>query len=167
MDCCRRLLYNIMRNLKLYLVLFLSFSVSLYEIWSDDNENITKKILVSLWYLCPFILNILILLGCEIGDIFCKRKIIKQLQLLSIMKGIEEILKDAIENKNEQNMKFLEELKTLFEKIENEINLIKSNAIVGPNKIVQVKNNSNSPNNNQNNKDSNDNKSNKSNKKNN
>ena len=78
------------------------------------------------------------------------------------MKGIEEILKDAIENKNEQNMKFLEELKTLFEKIENEINLIKSNAIVGPNKIVQVKNNSNSPNNNQNNKDSNDNKSNKS-----
>jgi len=151
-----------MRNLKLYLVLFLSFSVSLYEIWSDDNENKTKKILVSLWYLCPFILNILILLGCEIGDIFCKRKIIKQLQLLSIMKGIEEILKDAIENKNEQNMKFLEELKTLFEKIENEINLIKSNAIVGPNKIVQVKNNSNSPNNNQNNKDSNDNKSNKS-----
>ena len=151
-----------MRNLNLYLVLFLSFSVSLYEIWSDDNEKITKKILVSLWYLCPFILNILILLGCEIGDIFCKRKIIKQLQLLSIMKGIEEILKDAIENKNEQNMKFLEELKTLFEKIENEINLIKSNAIVGPNKIVQVKNNSNSPNNNQNNKDSNDNKSNKS-----
>ena len=151
-----------MRNLDLYLVLFLSFSVSLYEIWSDDNENKTKKILVSLWYLCPFILNILILLGCEIGDIFCKRKIIKQLQLLSIMKGIEEILKDAIENKNEQNMKFLEELKTLFEKIENEINLIKSNAIVGPNKIVQVKNNSNSPNNNQNNKDSNDNKSNKS-----
>ena len=148
-----------MRNLNLYLVLFLSFSVSLYEIWSVDNENITKKILVSLWYLCPFILNILILLGCEIGDIFCKRKIIKQLQLLSIMKGIEEILKDAIENKNEQNMKFLEELKTLFEKIENEINLIKSNAIVGPNKIVQVKNNSNSPNNNQNNKDSNDNKS--------
>ena len=151
-----------MRNLKLYIVLFLSFSVSLYEIWSVDNENITKKILVSLWYLCPFILNILILLGCEIGDIFCKRKIIKQLQLLSIMKEIEEILKDAIENKNEQNMKFLEELKTLFEKIENEINLIKSNAIVGPNKIVQVKNNSNSPNNNRNNKDSNDNKSNKS-----
>ena len=151
-----------MRNLNLYLVLFLSFSVSLYEIWSVDNENKTKKILVSLWYLCPFILNILILLGCEIGDIFCKRKIIKQLQLLSIMKEIEEILKDAIENTNELNRKFLEELKTLFEKIENEINLIKSNAIVGPNKIVQVKNNSNSPNNNQNNKDSNDNKSNKS-----
>lgn len=162
MDCCRRLLYNILRNLNLYLVLFLSFSVSLYQIWSVDNENITKKILVSLWYLCPFILNILILLGCEIGDIFCKRKIIKQLQLLSIMKGIEEILKDAIENKNEQNMKFLEELKTLFGKIENQINSIKSNAIVGPNKIVKVKNNSNSPNNNQNNKDSNDNKSNKS-----
>lgn len=162
MDCCRRLLYNILRNLNLYLVLFLSFSVSLYQIWSVDNEKITKKILVSLWYLCPFILNILILLGCEIGDIFCKRKIIKQLQLLSIMKGIEEILKDAIENKNEQNMKFLEELKTLFGKIENQINSIKSNAIVGPNKIVKVKNNSNSPNNNQNNKDSNDNKSNKS-----
>ena len=153
-----------MRNLNLYLVLFLSFSVSLYEIWSDDNENKTKKILVSLWYLCPFILNILILLGCEIGDIFCKRKIIKQLQLLSIMKEIEEILKDAIENPNELNRKFLEELKTLFEKIENQINLIKSNAIVGPNTFVDVKNYSNGPNNNQNNKDSNDNKSNKSNK---
>ena len=148
--------------MKLYIVLFLSFSVSLYEIWSDDNENKTKKILVSLWYLCPFILNILILLGCEIGDIFCKRKIIKQLQLLSIMKGIEEILKDAIENKNEQNMKFLEELKTLFGKIENQINIIKSNAIVGPNTFVDVKNYSNGPNNNQKNKDSNDNKSNKS-----
>lgn len=152
-----------MRNLNLYLVLFLSFSVSLYEIWSDDNENKTKKILVSLWYLCPFILNILILLGCEIGDIFCKRKIIKQLQLLSIMKEIEEILKDAIENPNELNMKFLEELKTLFEKIENQINLIKSNAIVGPNTFVDVKNYSNGPNNNQKNKDSNDNKSNKNN----
>lgn len=162
MDCCRRLLYNILRNLNLYLVLFLSFSVSLYEIWSDDNENKSKKILVSLWYLCPFILNILILLGCEIGDIFRKRKIIKQLQLLSIMKGIEEILKDAIENKNEQNMKFLEELKTLFEKIENQINIIKSNAIVGPNTFVDVKNYSNGPNNNQKNKDSNDNKSDKS-----
>lgn len=150
--------------MNLYLVLFLSFSVSLYEIWSDDNENKTKKILVTLWYLCPFILNILILLGCEIGDIFCKRKIIKQLQLLSIMKEIEEILKDAIENKNELNMKFLEELKTLFEKIENQINLIKSNAIVGPNTFVDVKNYSNGPNNNQKNKDSNDNKSNKSNK---
>ena len=132
-----------MRNLNLYLVLFLSFSVSLYEIWSDDNENKTKKILVSLWYLCPFILNILILLGCEIGDIFCKRKIIKQLKLLSIMKGIEEILKDAIENPNELNRKFLEELKTLFEKIEYQINLIKSNAIVGPNTFVDVKNYSN------------------------
>ena len=166
-----------MRNLKLYLVLFLSFSVSLYEIWSDDNENKTKKILVSLWYLCPFILNILILLGCEIGDIFCKRKIIKQLQLLSIMKGIEEILKDAIENPNEQNRKFLEEFKNLFGIIENEINLIKSDAIVGPNtfvdvknysngpnnKLVQVKNYSNTPDDNQNNKDSNDNKSNKNN----
>ena len=164
MDCCRRLLYNILRNLNLYLVLFLSFSVSLYEIWSDDNENKTKKILVSLWYLCPFILNILILLGCEIGDIFCKRKIIKQLQLLSIMKGIEEILKDAIENPNEQNRKFLEEFKNLFGIIENEINLIKSDAIVGPNTFVDVKNYSNGTNNNQNNKDSNDNKSNKSNK---
>ena len=162
MDCCRRLLYNILRNLNLYLVLFLSFSVSLYEIWSVDNENITKKILVSLWYLCPFILNILILLGCEIGDIFCKRKIIKQLQLLSIMKGIEEILKDAIENPNEQNRKFLEEFKNLFGIIENEINLIKSDAIVGPNTFVDVKNYSNGTNNNQNNKDSNDNKSNKS-----
>ena len=162
MDCCRRLLYNILRNLNLYLVLFLSFSVSLYEIWSDDNENKTKKILVSLWYLCPFILNILILLGCEIGDIFCKRKIIKQLQLLSIMKGIEEILKDAIENPNEQNRKFLEEFKNLFGIIENEINLIKSDAIVGPNTFVDVKNYSNGTNNNQNNKDSNDNKSNKS-----
>lgn len=151
-----------MRNLNLYLVLFLSFSVSLYEIWSDDNENKTKKILVSLWYLCPFILNILILLGCEIGDIFCKRKIIKQLQLLSIMKGIEEILKDAIENPNEQNRKFLEEFKNLFGIIENEINLIKSDAIVGPNTFVDVKNYSNGTNNNQNNKDSNDNKSNKS-----
>ena len=78
------------------------------------------------------------------------------------MKEIEEILKDGIENPNELNRKFLEELKTLFGKIENQINSIKSNAIVGPNKIVQVKNNSNSPNNNQNNKDSNDNKSNKS-----
>ena len=162
MDCCRRLLYNILRNLNLYLVLFLSFSVSLYEIWSVDNENKTKKILVSLWYLCPFILNILILLGCEIGDIFCKRKIIKQLQLLSIMKGIEEILKDAIENPNEQNRKFLEEFKNLFGIIENEINLIKSDAIVGPNTFVDVKNYSNGTNNNQNNKDSNDNKSNKS-----
>ena len=159
MDCCRRLLYNILRNLNLYLVLFLSFSVSLYQIWSVDNENITKKILVSLWYLCPFILNILILLGCEIGDIFCKRKIIKQLQLLSIMKGIEEILKDAIENPNEQNRKFLEEFKNLFGIIENEINLIKSDAIVGPNTFVDVKNYSNGTNNNQKNKDSNDNKS--------
>ena len=163
MDCCRRLLYNILRNLNLYLVLFLSFSVSLYEIWSVDNENKTKKILVSLWYLCPFILNILILLGCEIGDIFCKRKIIKQLQLLSIMKEIEEILKDAIENKNELNMKFLEELKTLFGKIENQINLIKSYKTVESNKLVQVKNYSNGTNNNQNNKDSNDNKPNKNN----
>lgn len=162
MDCCRRLLYNILRNLNLYLVLFLSFSVSLYQIWSVDNEKITKKILVSLWYLCPLILNILILLGCEIGDIFCKRKIIKQLQLLSIMKGIEEILKDTVENPNDLNRKFLEELKTLFEKIEIQINLIKSYKKVEPNKIVQVKNNSNGTNNNQNNKDSNDNKSNKS-----
>ena len=152
-----------MRNLNLYLVLFLSFSVSLYQIWSVDNENKTKKILVSLWYLCPFILNILILLGCEIGDIFCKRKIIKQLQLLSIMKETEEILKDAIENPNELNRKFLEELKPLFEKIENQINLIKSYKTVESNKIVQVKNNSNSPDDNQNNKDSNDNKSNKNN----
>ena len=79
------------------------------------------------------------------------------------MKGIEEILKDAIENKNEQNMKFLEELKTLFGKIENQINIIKSNAIVGPNTFVDVKNYSNGPNNNQKNQDSNDNKSNKNN----
>ena len=80
------------------------------------------------------------------------------------MKEIEEILKDAIENKNELNMKFLEELKTLFGKIENQINLIKSYKTVESNKIVQVKNYSNGTNNNQNNKDSNDNKSNKSNK---
>ena len=79
------------------------------------------------------------------------------------MKGIEEILKDAIENKNEQNMKFLEELKNLFGKIEIQINLIKSYKKVEPNKIVQVKNYSNTPDDNQNNKDSNDNKSNKNN----
>jgi hypothetical protein len=80
------------------------------------------------------------------------------------MKEIEEILKDAIENKNEQNMKFLEEFKNLFGKIENQINLIKSYKTVESNKLVQVKNYSNTPDDNQNNKDSNDNKSNKSNK---
>lgn len=79
------------------------------------------------------------------------------------MKEIEEILKDAIENPNELNRKFLEELKTLFEKIENQINLIKSYKTVESNKIVQVKNYSNTPDDNQNNKDSNDNKSNKNN----
>ena len=79
------------------------------------------------------------------------------------MKEIEEILKDAIENPNELNRKFLEELKTLFGKIENQINLIKSYKTVESNKLVQVKNYSNGTNNNQNNKDSNDNKSNKNN----
>ena len=79
------------------------------------------------------------------------------------MKEIEEILKDAIENPNELNRKFLEELKTLFEKIEKQINLIKSYKTVESNKLVQVKNYSNTPDDNQNNKDSNDNKSNKNN----
>ena len=79
------------------------------------------------------------------------------------MKETEEILKDAIENPNELNRKFLEEFKNLFGKIEIQINLIKSYKTVESNKIVQVKNYSNGTNNNQNNKDSNDNKSNKNN----
>ena len=108
-------------NSSKYLEVILTLAIILFEIWCEDVTKTKYKILRTIMYLILFILAILIAKGIQILN-FCQRNELRNNQKLTIrtLKTVNRTLSDSIEVKDEENEKFISEVK-------NEVNSFNNN----------------------------------------
>ena len=108
-------------NSSKYLEAILTLAIILFEIWCEDVTKTKYKILRTIMYLILFILAILIAKGIQILN-FCQRNELRNNQKLTIrtLKTVNRTLSDSIEVKDEENEKFISEVK-------NEVNSFNNN----------------------------------------
>ena len=112
---------NFLANSSYYLEAIVGLAIILFEIWCEDVTKTKYKILRTIMYLILFILAILIAKGIQILN-FCQRNELRNNQKLTIrtLKTVNRTLSDSIEVKDEENEKFISEVK-------NEVNSFNNN----------------------------------------
>ena len=112
---------HFLANSSIYLEAILTLAIILFEIWCEDVTKTKYKILRTIMYLILFILAILIAKGIQILN-FCQRNELRNNQKLTIrtLKTVNRTLSDSIEVKDEENEKFISEVK-------NEVNSFNNN----------------------------------------
>ena len=112
---------HFLANSSIYLEAILTLAIILFEIWCEDVTKTKYKILRTIMYLILFILAILIAKGIQILN-FCQRNELRNNQKLTIRtpKSVNRTLSDSIEVKDEENEKFISEVK-------NEVNSFNNN----------------------------------------
>ena len=112
---------HFLANSSKYLEAILTLAIILFEIWCEDVTKTKYKILRTIMYLILFILAILIAKGIQILN-FCQRNELRNNQKLTIrtLKTVNRTLSDSIEVKDEENEKFISEVK-------NEVNSFNNN----------------------------------------
>ncbi len=113
--------YHFLANSSYYLEAIVGLAIILFEIWCEDVTKTKYKILRTIMYLILFILAILIAKGIQILN-FCQRNELRNNQKLTIrtLKTVNRTLSDSIEVKDEENEKFISEVK-------NEVNSFNNN----------------------------------------
>ena len=112
---------HFLANSSYYLEAIVGLAIILFEIWCEDVTKTKYKILRTIMYLILFILAILIAKGIQILN-FCQRNELRNNQKLTIrtLKTVNRTLSDSIEVKDEENEKFISEVK-------NEVNSFNNN----------------------------------------
>ena len=112
---------HFLANSSYYLEVIVGLAIILFEIWCEDVTKTKYKILRTIMYLILFILAILIAKGIQILN-FCQRNELRNNQKLTIrtLKTVNRTLSDSIEVKDEENEKFISEVK-------NEVNSFNNN----------------------------------------
>ena len=112
---------HFLANSSYYLEAIITLAMILFEIWCEDVTKTKYKILRTIMYLILFILAILIAKGIQILN-FCQRNELRNNQKLTIrtLKTVNRTLSDSIEVKDEENEKFISEVK-------NEVNSFNNN----------------------------------------
>ena len=112
---------HFLANSSYYLEAIVGLAIILFEIWCEDVTKTKYKILRTIMYLILFILAILIAKGIQILN-FCQRNELRNNQKLTIrtLKTVNDTLSDSIEVKDEENEKFISEVK-------NEVNSFNNN----------------------------------------
>jgi len=103
---------HFLANSSYYLEAIVGLAIILFEIWCEDVTKTKYKILRTIMYLILFILAILIAKGIQILN-FCQRNELRNNQKLTIrtLKTVNRTLSDSIEVKDEENEKFISEVK--------------------------------------------------------
>ena len=112
---------HFLANSSYYLEAIITLAMILFEIWCEDVTKTKYKILRTIMYLILFILAILIAKGIQILN-FCQRNELRNNQKLTIrtLKTVNDTLSDSIKIKDEENEKFISEVK-------NEVNSFNNN----------------------------------------
>ena len=112
---------HFLANSSYYLEAIVGLAIILFEIWCEDVTKTKYKILRTIMYLILFILAILIAKGIQILN-FCQKNELRNNQKLTIrtLKTVNRTLSDSIEVKDEENEKFISEVK-------NEVNSFNNN----------------------------------------
>ena len=113
---------HFLANSSYYLEAIITLAMILFEIWCEDVTKTKYKILRTIMYLILFILAILIAKGIQILN-FCQRNELRNNQKLTIrtLKTVNRTLSDSIEVKDEENEKFISEVKKEFNSFNNNI----------------------------------------------
>ena len=112
---------HFLANSSYYLEAIVGLAIILFEIWCEDVTKTKYKILRTIMCIIIFILAILIAKGIQILN-FCQRNELRNNQKLTIrtLKTVNRTLSDSIEVKDEENEKFISEVK-------NEVNSFNNN----------------------------------------
>ena len=112
---------HFLANSSYYLEAIITLAMILFEIWCEDVTKTKYKILRTIMCIIIFILAILIAKGIQILN-FCQRNELRNNQKLTIrtLKTVNRTLSDSIEVKDEENEKFISEVK-------NEVNSFNNN----------------------------------------
>jgi uncharacterized protein HemX len=113
---------HFLANSSYYLEAIVGLAIILFEIWCEDVTKTKYKILRTIMYLILFILAILIAKGIQILN-FCQRNELRNNQKLTIrtLKTVNDTLSDSIKIKDEENEKFISEVKKEFNSFNNNI----------------------------------------------
>ena len=103
---------HFLANSSYYLEAIVAVAMILFEIWCEDVTKTKYKILRTIMCIIIFILAILIAKGIQILN-FCQRNELRNNQKLTIrtLKTVNRTLSDSIEVKDEENEKFISEVK--------------------------------------------------------
>ena len=103
---------HFLTNSSYYLEAIITLAMILFEIWCEDVTKTKYKILRTIMCIIIFILAILIAKGIQILN-FCQRNELRNNQKLTIrtLKTVNRTLSDSIEVKDEENEKFISEVK--------------------------------------------------------
>ena len=112
---------HFLANSSYYLEAIVGLAIILFEIWCEDVTKTKYKILRTIMCIIIFILAILIAKGIQILN-FCQKNELRNNQKLTIrtLKTVNRTLSDSIEVKDEENEKFISEVK-------NEVNSFNNN----------------------------------------
>ena len=112
---------HFLANSSYYLEAIVGLAIILFEIWCEDVTKTKYKILRTIMCIIIFILAILIAKGIQILN-FCQKNELRHNQKLTIrtLKTVNRTLSDSIEVKDEENEKFISEVK-------NEVNSFNNN----------------------------------------
>ena len=112
---------HFLANSSYYLEAIVGLAIILFEIWCEDVTKTKYKILRTIMYLILFILAILIAKGIQIFNLCQKNKLRNNQKLmLRTLKSGNDTLSDSIRIKDEENEKFISEVK-------NEVNSFNNN----------------------------------------
>ena len=112
---------HFLANSSIYLEAIITLAMILFEIWCEDVTKTKYKILRTIMYLILFILAILIAKGIQILNFFFLYELRNNQKLtIRTLKTVNRTLSDSIEVKDEENEKFISEVK-------NEVNSFNNN----------------------------------------
>ena len=117
---CRfgRLCENVCNHSTSYMVLISSYSVSLYELWSQNNkmrDNLTTTFLL----LIPIIFGLLEIADIQILNLFRNETKINQKKLLSKLEEVAILMNNSLTENENENAKFISNFKYKIDKIKN------------------------------------------------
>ena len=113
---------HFLANSSYYLEAIVGLAIILFEIWCEDVTKTKYKILRTIMCIIIFILAILIAKGIQILN-FCQKNELRNNQKLTIrtLKTVNDTLSDSIKIKDEENDKFISEVKKEFNSFNNNI----------------------------------------------
>ena len=126
MDKLARIKDHLLENSTLYLIVLLALGITLFEIWGNEGLKSKLKVLRSIIYILIFVLTILSIKKFNICKKCVRNNGVKDKQKLLIkFKTIERILDEALENNNNPNNNYINDLKDCFKSLDNLILKVK------------------------------------------
>ena len=130
MDKLARIKDHLLENSTLYLTALLALGIALFEIWGNESLKSKLKVLRSIIYILIIVLTVLSIKKFNICKKCVRNNEEKDKQkLLFKCKTIKRTLAKALENNNNPNNNYINDLKNCFKSLDNLILKVKESKV--------------------------------------